>query len=240
MIAEAIDKILALAGAQELNFFGKSYTDRKVFEVERPEPEPLMVNTLTAIVDYVNLGLDKNAEIPKIAIHIVDHEQVEIVTDLEPVYMSRDCLVRATRKNHAKGFEFGKLYDAERFIIELQAHFQPTADLTKILKVAGNMKAERVTSSADDGVTQSVSTRAGVVLSSVQEVPNPVVLEPYRTFLEIDQPQSNFVFRVHQSRDGELPKCALYEADGGKWKLDAIKSLMEYFKLSLPSVTVIA
>jgi len=67
-----------------------------------------------------------------------------------------------------------------------------------------------------------------------------VVLRPYRTFLEIEQPASAFVFRLRRGREGELPTCALFEADGGRWKLEAIERIRDYLKEQLSEIAVIA
>ena len=47
------------------------------------------------------------------------------------------------------------------------------------------------------------------------KVPNPVTLRPFRTFIEVEQPESKFIFRM---REGG--RCAIFEADGahGSWR----------------------
>jgi hypothetical protein len=67
---------------------------------------------------------------------------------------------------------------------------------------------------------------------------NPFKLKPFRTFREVDQPESPFIFRVHQQAE-EMPKCALYEADGGAWKLQAMKNIGDYLKEKLPDTVVL-
>ncbi|MEB9782308.1 hypothetical protein P4K16_30685, partial [Bacillus cereus] len=57
---------------------------------------------------------------------------------------------------------------------------------------------------------------------------NPVQLSPYRTFVEVEQPESKFVFRM---REGA--RCGLFEADGGAWKLEAMNNIKEYLKEAL-------
>ena len=56
-------------------------------------------------------------------------------------------------------------------------------------------------------------------------VPNPVALVPFRTFIEVEQPESKFVFRV---KDG--PQMGLFEADGGEWRLAAMLRIKEYLE----------
>ena len=49
------------------------------------------------------------------------------------------------------------------------------------------------------------------------KVPNPVILRPYRTFMEVTQPAISCVFRVRKG-----PELSLHEADGGEWRLFAM------------------
>lgn len=70
----------------------------------------------------------------------------------------------------------------------------------------------------------------GVASKSDVIVPNPVSLAPYRTFQEIAQPYSNFVFRM---ADKQVPTFSLIEAQGGVWKNEAVSRIKEYFKNAL-------
>ena len=63
----------------------------------------------------------------------------------------------------------------------------------------------------------------GVALKEQQTVQPIVHLQPYRTFLEVKQPASDFLLRI--DKDGHP---ALYEADGGAWKLEAKRRIAAY------------
>ena len=75
-------------------------------------------------------------------------------------------------------------------------------------------------------------------------VPNPVSLRPYRTFSEVEQPESNYVFRIKDSDKG--PAFKLVEADGGLWKNATMRKIKEYLEFELSKeldcyhITVIA
>ncbi len=65
-----------------------------------------------------------------------------------------------------------------------------------------------------------------------------MTLRPYRTFAEVEQPASQFVFRINQNA-----QMALFEADGGKWRLEAINNIANYLKESLvlqDNITILA
>ena len=67
-------------------------------------------------------------------------------------------------------------------------------------------------------------------------VPNPVKLIPYRTFQEVEQPSSLYVFRTKD--DGGEPMFKLVEADNGLWKNAAMKKVKEYFEFELAETPI--
>jgi hypothetical protein len=95
--------------------------------------------------------------------------------------------------------------------------------------VVGSIQTESVQTSTDDGVSQTVTARSGIAKLVSMEVPNPVVLRPFRTFPEIEQPASNFVLRMER-RDGKLPRVALFETSDNQWKVEAVKKIGTYLR----------
>lgn len=83
---------------------------------------------------------------------------------------------------------------------------------------------------SDDGISQKATVKTGIASKGDAIVPNPVKLQPYRTFHEVEQPMSEFIFRM-KSDDGV--RCALFEADGGAWENVAMKKIKEYLEVEL-------
>lgn len=100
-----------------------------------------------------------------------------------------------------------------------------------MLKVTGNIKEEVVKNVGDDGVSQSVVMKSGIASVTEAIVPNIVQLAPYRTFTEIDQPTSDFVFRMRTGVE-----VALYEADGGAWRNKAMQDIKTYLQSELEGI----
>ena len=71
----------------------------------------------------------------------------------------------------------------------------------------------------------------GVAAKADAIVPNPVQLRPYRTFQEVDQPASKFVFRVGNQ---EVPTFKLVEAENSIWKNQAIENVKRFLRDALP------
>lgn len=211
-----------------------SYTTRPVFDPRKPSPqaEPLTINTLSGIVDYLKVNVDV-LDPAALMLHVSSHDKVSLIGDLTEHFRQRETFVLASCENlFRKEFQFGAYYDSENFIIALQSLFLPTPMRDAVLKIVGNIKDETVSNFSDDGVSQSVVAKSGIARVEQVEVPNPVALRPYRTFREVQQPESLFVLRM-QKGNGSLPKCALFEADGGMWKLEAIESIKAYLSQNI-------
>ena len=97
--------------------------------------------------------------------------------------------------------------------------------------VAGNIQADTTANYSDDGTSQKTTIKSGIANNTDVIVPNPVILRPYRTFNEVEQPESAYVFRIKDSERG--PMFKLVEADGGIWKAAAMKKIKEFFEFEL-------
>ena len=113
--------------------------------------------------------------------------------------------------------------DSEDFIINVQSLIQRDLDASAILACASSIRIEGGGDLTDNGISQQVTVKEGAATLTKAEVPSPAELRPYRTFLEVEQPASPFVFRINKR--GE---CALFEADGGLWKNEAVESILNY------------
>ena len=118
------------------------------------------------------------------------------------------------------------------FIINMQTHFVPTEVRDTLVQLISTVTTENGVSLADDGMTQRVTARSGISLVKQVSVPNPVVLAPYRTFTEVEQPKSPFVFRVRQT--GDEVQAALFAADADAWKREAIANIRDWFEQHIP------
>ena len=212
-----------------LEINGLTYCDKDMKLYHHfPTASPMCVNTLSAMVEYIK-GRQEELRDTSV-IHIESPVSVVLKSGLIDRRIREELL-----GSHAivNAFEFDHYYDQERFLIELQANFLETEDLKTVMRAAGNIKAGTTSSYSDDGVSQKTTIRSGVNLIDVV-VPNPVTLRPYRTFLEVEQPESNYVFRI-KDIDNE-PVFKLVEADGGLWKIAAMSRIKEYLEYELGDI----
>ncbi len=226
---------------QTIKIDGKDYCTRNLKRYHTCDmADALRINTLTALVDYIK-GKGKDELRQSTIIHVVSPAQVRLISGLFDERV-RECLIESNAI--VNEFQFDHYYDQERFLIELQANFLETEDLLKLKQVAGNIQAGTTANYDDDGVSQKTTIKSGIANQTDVIVPNPVKLRPYRTFAEIEQPESSYVFRISDGSRG--PEFKLVEADGGLWKhvvMTRIKEYLEYelnFMLEEHRITIIA
>ncbi len=205
-----------------------------------PMAESVSVGTLTGLVDLYKADLDgaKSESDEGIAIHVVSHECVRVIALRTNTWAKRRIYITAEHEG-GKAFSFGQWLSPEQFIIGLQSMFYPTDDQKELLSVCSTISAETLSISEDDGVTQKATVGRSVAFKENKKIKPIVSLQPYRTFSDIEQPASNFLFRLHQSQDGKTVQCMLTEADGGVWKQVAMQSIKTWFEqqhLGLPII----
>lgn len=237
MIKEAIEKVLSLAPVAQISIDGREYTDRAIHAVKTPTISPLLVSTLSGFVDLIDANFE---EFPadKVLVHVIDHETVQLVHKESNEWADRVVFIKSS-VTQTKGFTFGNFIDHENFLIGVQSNFTADGDREYVLKLASNISSEKVATSDDDGVSQKVGVKAGAHLKTSEVVRPRVTLAPYRTFREVSQPTSEFVFRV-QDGVGNIPRLALFEADGGAWKLVAMENVARYLRAAITKIPVIS
>lgn len=233
MIKEALQYIIDSAKTELINVEGRTYSTAKIHPVLEHTQEALKVSTLDAMIEYIKSDLD-SLDYP-VCIQIESPTSVKLRSHVLGEFAQRATFMEATPM--IPSFPFGRFMNHEEFIIAMQSRFVSTPDTAAILQLVGNITEENVRNVGDDGTTQTVTARAGIAKRENVPVPNPVVLAPYRTFIEVEQPESRFVFRMRSSEEG--PVMALFEADGGAWQIAAMRVIGNYFKENLPDQNVV-
>lgn len=218
------------------------FSDRSLKQVEASIPilragDVIQMNTLTSLLDYIKGKIDSMPG--KMIVQVCSPTEVRLYSQLN-VNRDREDLVAVTAR--VPSFSFDKFMDKETFTIALQSKFIDEHDRALVLKFSGTVEDGTVTEYGDDGVSQKASVKTGIASKSDAIVPNPVKLKPYRTFLEVEQPESDFIFRMKSDKYDGI-QCAIFEADGGAWTMEATKRIKEYLQEELkefPDFTVIS
>ena len=214
---------------------------------ERPrQPAPhaaaFLFGTLAALVDYLVANRDA-LEVQQLIVHVQGPSTVCVYGPLEDesdMFRRQKYVEASVAVLGMESFPFGQWLDPERAIIGLNCHFQPTPERDNLVALLSSIKESKVTDTIDNGVAQQqVVARGGVVFVGQVNVPSPVPLRPYRTFRDVAQPLSQFVVRMRARQDeDEPPQVAIFEADGGAWKLTAIAEVAEMLKKALEPIGV--
>lgn len=206
---------------------GKTYCNKDLIEYgKEPMAAEIEATTLTAMVDYIKNRCEELRE--HMIIQVKSPTNVVLFSGLNKE-RKREFLFESNAI--VPKFGYDSWYDQERFLIELQSNFEVNEDLVAIQKVSGNVEAKTTANYGDDGVTQKTTIKQGIASKADVIVPNPVTLIPYRTFLEVRQPESQFVFRI-KDNSGE-PVFKIVEAEGGLWKNEAMAEIKEYLDACL-------
>lgn len=207
----------------------QTYSDKTLNQLEKsiPTADSIKMGTLTSLVDYIKGHIDTMAD--KMIIQVASPEEVCLFSQLNEK-RKREHLVVV--KALTPDFSYERFIDHEEFCINVQAKFMDDekTDKAMLLKFAGTVEQESVAQYGDDGITQKATIRNGIASKVEAIVPNPVKLRPYRTFMEVEQPVSEFIFRM---RDSHGISCALFQADGGAWKNAAMKNIKDYLEFEL-------
>lgn len=213
----------------------REYSSKELEPVLMPQPESLGVTTLTGIVDYLRANID-NLKIENLLCHVGSPQQVFILSAMTGPFFQRDVYIQANLGQLQ--LPFNNWMDGESFNIALQACFVEDCDRKTVLKFISDVVAVSEATTSDDGTTQAVALKTGITSKAVKALPNPVTLRPYRTFTEVEQPASKFIFRVRQ--DGGKMQYLLAEADGGAWRSEAMKNIKAYMEAAVQGLNVIA
>ena len=226
MLRKAFEYIVDLAKPEIITLRDQVYSSKSLHRISyNPKAEEISMTTLSSLIDYIRSGVDTMQD--KMIIHVKSPTWVSMYSALD-YERKRENVVEVNAK--LPEFAFDRFIDHENFCIALQSKFVPTEDRALLLKFAGTVEAGTVAEYGDDGITQKATIKTGIAAKSDAIVPNPVKLKPFRTFIEVEQPWSQFIFRMQGDRNIQ---CALFEADGGAWKLEAMKSVKAYLEKAL-------
>ena len=238
MIKEALQYIVGLNKAEVQEFYSKPYSDKPLHRVkqELPKAEPLRLSTLTGLIDYIKADVEDEIS-GNIFIQVTSPTRIDMYSTLD-VEHERERLVEVDAI--VTDFPFRRFVEQEEFCINVQSKFVGTEDRELLLKFAGTVESGTIAQYGDDGVTQKATIKTGIASKGTAVLPSPLKLKPYRTFTEVEQPESDFIFRM---KDMGSVCCALFEADGGAWRNVAMHNIKVYLQEQLKDcehITVLA
>lgn len=224
MIKEALEYLVGLKPNETFGIDGRVYADRPLHLISEGKDyrKGVEFHSLDGIVQMIKTEIQDYSG--PVFIRIQDHKTVDVFTRPDErekrVYPYEASCVDATFKEGWRGHD--------EAIIELRSRFLPTADSEYLLDLISRINADQGVKTEDNGVSQTVTTKKGVSLVSTEAVKPRVTLQPFRTFREIAQPESEFILRIDENM-----RVGLFEADGGIWKMEAKDRIKAFFELAL-------
>lgn len=237
MLKAAIEKIreMALNEAEiqtltvDDNIFVKKETG-EIALLAKKEPKPVVpenirASSLEGFVCWVKNECDETPE-RKLFVEVRDYNYISCCTERGTVIAGgTNELVSLSSRNN-QFYEGFRGY--EEAMIELRSKYQHTDDIDYLLKLLSSMTLENSVKSDDNGLNQQVTVRKGIALTENVPIKPIVKLKPYRTFFEVEQPESEFLLRI-----GDGGKVGLFEADGGMWMMTARYTIKSYLQEAL-------
>lgn len=239
MIKSALEYLVRLKPVEQLVIGNRQYTDRRIEPVLGPLAETLELETLTGVRDYISSNLD-GVRAERVMLHVEDFQTVSIIGPIDGDFRQREILIRA--KAHNCSFPFDRYLERESFHVGLLSSFAQTESRDMVLRYISGIKQTAEIKTTDDGISQRVTARVGIARVAEVDLPNPVLLKPFRTFTEAEQPESAFIFRVrNHENDTDKPAIAvgLFEADGGAWRLQAAENIKRWLVDNIPGARII-
>lgn len=225
-LREALEYVVELDKPEILEVNGRTFASKQIHTVAKDiVASGMRCSTLDAVCQYLNANIDSLDY--NMIVHVESPTSVKVYSQLNGD-RNRENVISA--EAILPEFPFGHFLDREDFNIQMQTKFvQEGTDYVSILSYVGTAEHGTIQQYSDDGVSQKAVVKTGLTQKEECLVPNPVTLRPYRTFVEVEQPESLFVFRMADAR-GDGIQAALFEADGKSWRNAAMKNIQMYLE----------
>lgn len=186
----------------------------------------LPLNSLDALVKMIKTEAPRFTEAP-LYITIPSHLLVQCFTQPEPTERFFRQFFYEVKATDVPGWDSKVQLGFEEMQIALRTRFQETPDALYAMKLLSDISTGAKITFNDNGVATSVVTKKGIDLQANETIRPIVKLKPYRTFQEVEQPESTFLIRVNERG------ISFTEADGGMWKLKARETVKAFLEKAL-------
>lgn len=185
-------------------------------------PDTLTLNSLDALIKMVKT--EASEQYTPLYITIPDHMTVRCFGQPDAAeryyrqvyYEANSTDVPGWAEKNSLGFEEAQ--------IALRTRFQETPDTLYAMKLVSDISLGAKVIYNDNGIATTITTQKGVALQTNEQIRPLVKLRPYRTFQEVEQPESIFLIRVSDRG------ISFIEADGGMWKLAARETIKTFLE----------
>ena len=254
---DTIEKILEISSKFTIEKLddGREYKigPNGILKLEPPVPETISFKTLSAMVDYINWTAanaeDRTASPAKTFIHIAGFREVMLRTGLMGAWLDRYTLAVSSAVRNE--YPYGQYLDAKDFVVHLQTCFKDTPVRTELLKAFSNVASSSIKISKDDGISEEIEVRQTITRSEAVELRNPIILKPFVTFSEIEQPDVPYILRMKAvkpddpDKDAGSVKVMIERTYDNQWQLETLADIRAFFEEKigqgdLPDIQIIS
>lgn len=189
-------------------------------------PDTLPLNSLDALIKMVKTEAKFAPFAPKAPLYITipSHKQVQCFTQPDPSQRFFRQFFYEVNATDVPGWDAKTQLGFEEAQIALRTRFQETSDTLYAMKLLSDISCGAKVVYNDNGIATTVTTQKGVALQGTAQIKPLVKLKPYRTFQEVEQPESIFLIRINDRG------ISFTEADGGMWKLKARETIKAFLE----------
>lgn len=204
--------------------------DRGYTQLTPPMVEPLQLATLDALVGFCDMG------VPADTFAKVDmNGAVTLWGAPHPLTKEREQyagvgLPKVGNLTQCGGSSEPRWYQPEQIIPALLVEFETNDNLVELLRVLGNVRDGASRTYDDDGVAQTVSTRKGLQMMEMTELPSPLTLVPRATYAELDNQEQMYVLRAEGGDDNHKPQFLLARIVDPMFEYNRYQSICEYLR----------
>ena len=225
MLKAAIEKILEIATPVIYQANGEEFVITKDGEIrqirtELDTPDTLDLSSLDSLVKMVKSEAS-NAEEP---LYITVPTHLKVICFGQPHADRRNLrqFYYEVKATDVPGWDAVTNLPFDQAAVALQTRFQDSVDREYAMQLLSQITTGAKVTYNDIGVATNVVTSKGVALQQNSTIRPLVKLRPYRTFQEVEQPEGLFLIRIDERG------ITFTEADGGMWKLEARKTIVNY------------
>lgn len=185
-------------------------------------PDTLPLNSLDALIKMVKT--EASEQDAPLYITIPDHMTVRCFGQPDAAERYHRQFYYEANATDVPGWAEKNTLGFEEAQIALRTRFQETPDTLYAMKLVSDISLGAKVIYNDNGIATTITTQKGVALQTNEQIRPLVKLRPYRTFQEVEQPESIFLIRVSDRG------ISFIEADGGMWKLAARETIKTFLE----------
>lgn len=224
MLKEFVEKITELAGNKTYEVNGNTYSDKELILIDEKEyfPTSVKLHGLEGLCRIIKTELEKVKK--PIFVEVAEFDTVNVFGTYDEKFRRQQLfIVKADLPER-----LGNWLEYNEAIIAFRSRYIQNEGTEYVLNLLGRVTNENSVTNEDNGLSQTVEVKQGVALKGKENVKPIVKLQPYRTFHEVTQPESEFLLRLDENG-----RVGIFEADGGKWKLSAKKNIAWHLEYEL-------